>query len=431
LKKITKGVKKATKAAYNFAIGDDIKTLKSKNTKWYQKAGAAVSIASNFVPGGGVVSKAAKAVIKGTAKAVTAVKAAKTVTQAAKVVKSPAKKVASVVNVKPKTVPALSIKSSPPVQSKAPAKVSMYTPPAKPKVASPTQSFRGNSSTRSDQNFNQSSFVGNNACVNGKCANPNLGQCPIAGTKILTDTGNKSIEEIKVGEKVLSKNVETGEQGYKEVKQVFVREVDTLYHVKINGTTITNTDEHPYWVVGKGWVEAKDLEKDDQVVLASGEKAAVESVTKEKLDTPVKVYNFEVADWHTYFVAELGVLVHNDCAAKGKGEYSKVGGHHVHAKSAFKDNVNYDSKKGFSISQSFMKDNGLNHQQMTNKQRELFKELNESGRQNSLQEHTRIAVEALIAGGATRQEARDLVAASLKNLRQQGVREPSNIPWYK
>jgi hypothetical protein len=93
--------------------------------------------------------------------------------------------------------------------------------------------------------------------------------------------------------------------------------------------------------------------------------------------------------------------------------------------------VNYDSKKGFSISQSFMKDNGLNHQQMTNKQRELFKELNESGRQNSLQEHTRIAVEALIAGGATGQEARDLVAASLKNLRQQGVREPSNIPWYK
>ncbi|WP_215145133.1 hypothetical protein [Exiguobacterium qingdaonense] len=118
-------------------------------------------------------------------------------------------------------------------------------------------------------------------------------------------------------------------------------------------------------------------------------------------------------------------------AGKGTGEYSKVGGHHVHAKSAFEENVNYDPKKGFSISQSFMKDNGLNHQQMTNKQRELFKELNESGRPNTLKEHTRIGVEALIAGGATRQEARDLVAASLKNLRQQGVREPNNIPWYK
>jgi hypothetical protein len=78
-----------------------------------------------------------------------------------------------------------------------------------------------------------------------------------------------------------------------------------------------------------------------------------------------------------------------------------------------------------------MKEYGLNHQQMTKKQRELFKELNESGRPNTLQELTRIAVEALIAGGATRQVARDLVAVSLKNLRQQGVREPSNIPWYK
>ena len=116
---------------------------------------------------------------------------------------------------------------------------------------------------------------------------------------------------------------------------------------------------------------------------------------------------------------------------KGTGEYSKVGGHHIHAKAGFKKNINYDPKKGFSISQKFMKENGLNHQQMTNKQRELFKELNESGRANTLQEHTRIAVEALIAGGATRQEARDLVAASLKDLRQQGVREPSNIPWYK
>lgn len=52
-----------------------------------------------------------------------------------------------------------------------------------------------------------------------------------------------------------------------------------------------------------------------------------------------------------------------------------------------------------------MKENGLNHQAMTNKQRELFKELSQSGRPNTLTEHTRIAVEALQAGGATREQA--------------------------
>ena len=129
---------------------------------------------------------------------------------------------------------------------------------------------------------------------------------------MITDKGEKPIEEIQVGDKVLSQNVETGEKGYKEVKQLFVHEVDTLYHVQIKGITISNTEEHPYWV------EAKDLQVGDQVLLASGEKAAIENVTKEKLETPVKVYNFEVADWHTYFVADIGVLVHNVCTAKAK-----------------------------------------------------------------------------------------------------------------
>ncbi|MEH7353859.1 RHS repeat-associated core domain-containing protein [Neobacillus drentensis] len=152
LKKITKGVKKAAKATYNFAIGDDIKTLKSKKTKWYQKAGAAISIASNFIPGSGVVSKAAKAAIKGTSKAIKAAKASKAVTQATKVVKATAKKVSSVVNIKPKTVPAPSIKSAPPIQSSAPAKVSVSTPKAKSKVASSGQPVRGNTSTRIEEN---------------------------------------------------------------------------------------------------------------------------------------------------------------------------------------------------------------------------------------------------------------------------------------
>lgn len=85
----------------------------------------------------------------------------------------------------------------------------------------------------------------------------------------------------------------------------------------------------------------------------------------------------------------------------GTGEYGDVGGHHVHAKAGFKDDVNYDPKKGFSISQNFMRDNGLDHNIMTSKQRELFKELYESGRPNTLEEHTRIAREALKAGGAS------------------------------
>ena len=114
----------------------------------------------------------------------------------------------------------------------------------------------------------------------------------------------------------------------------------------------------------------------------------------------------------------------------GTGEYGDVGGHHVHAKAGFKGDVNYDPKKGFSISQDFMKENGLDHNIMTSKQRELFKELYESGRPNTLEEHTRIAREALKAGGASDSMIDDLINASLKNLSEQGVTAPTRIPWY-
>ncbi|WP_237662893.1 hypothetical protein [Sutcliffiella horikoshii] len=43
---------------------DDINTLRSPNSKWYHKAGAAASLASNFVPGAGVAKLGVKAVAK-------------------------------------------------------------------------------------------------------------------------------------------------------------------------------------------------------------------------------------------------------------------------------------------------------------------------------------------------------------------------------
>ena len=42
----------------------------------------------------------------------------------------------------------------------------------------------------------------------------------------------------------------------------------------------------------------------------------VEQVQHEILEAPITVYNFEVADFHTYYVGDSGVLVHNMCAKK-------------------------------------------------------------------------------------------------------------------
>lgn len=58
---------------------------------------------------------------------------------------------------------------------------------------------------------------------------------------------------------------------------------------------------------------AGSLRAGDVLVLSNGELVTVEWVQHEILESPIKVYNFEVEDFHTYFVGECGVLVHNEC----------------------------------------------------------------------------------------------------------------------
>ena len=129
--------------------------------------------------------------------------------------------------------------------------------------------------------------------------------------------------------------------------------------------------------------------------------------------------------------SELPQVPKGDVPIEGTGEYKDVGGHHIHAKAAFKEVASYDPKKGFSISQKLMRDLKLDHNAMTQTQRKLFNELAKSGRPNTLVEQTRIAKEALIAGGATEDFANQLLMKSLENLKSQNVTAPSSIPWNK
>ena len=83
-----------------------------------------------------------------------------------------------------------------------------------------------------------------------------------------------------------------------------MREVHKLVHVYVDGEEINTTDTYPFWVEGKGWIEADELKAGDVLRLYTGELKAVEKVEIEVFDRPVKVYNFEVEDWHTYYVTE-------------------------------------------------------------------------------------------------------------------------------
>jgi len=96
--------------------------------------------------------------------------------------------------------------------------------------------------------------------------------------------------------------------------RVFTKEKTVLIHVRVGEELIKTTTEHPFWVDGYGFKAAEELAAGDYVENAAGELLPVESVEKIYPDEPVTVYNFEVEDWHTYYVSEEEILVHNMCA---------------------------------------------------------------------------------------------------------------------
>ena len=148
-------------------------------------------------------------------------------------------------------------------------------------------------------------------------------QCFVAGTLVLTIEGSKAIEEIQAGDLVYSTNPETGESKYKEVVQTFENETEELVHISVCDDEIITTLKHPFYVPQKGWTSAIDLRAGDILVLSNGEYVIVEKVQHEILESPVKVYNFEVQDFHTYYVGENSVLVHNQCEVLTWNEYQK------------------------------------------------------------------------------------------------------------
>lgn len=75
--------------------------------------------------------------------------------------------------------------------------------------------------------------------------------------------------------------------------------------------TLDTTLTHPFYVVGYGFKYASELKIGDKLRSVSGDIYEVSATETEHFDNPVKVYNFEVDEWHTYAVSEEGIVVHN------------------------------------------------------------------------------------------------------------------------
>ena len=139
--------------------------------------------------------------------------------------------------------------------------------------------------------------------------------CFLAGTLVFTDTGQKAIENIQVGDKVWAYNDTTGDYALKKVVSLFSYVRDSVYNIRIGEETIQATADHPFFISGH-WLRVAELKVGDSVKTYDGSNLAIEQITVAPGRTTV--YNFEVEDYHTYYVSKKKVLVHNsgDCPTR-------------------------------------------------------------------------------------------------------------------
>ena len=135
--------------------------------------------------------------------------------------------------------------------------------------------------------------------------------CFVAGTKVKTESGFKNIEDVKVGEKVYSYNLETNELELKKVLGTITSTTKDTYTLTIGNKKVEMSPKHQIYIVDKGWTRAYDVKKGDKMLSSNKEVIEIKDIKYKVYDTPIKTYNLTIEGNSNYFVTDIQVLVHN------------------------------------------------------------------------------------------------------------------------
>jgi hypothetical protein len=130
--------------------------------------------------------------------------------------------------------------------------------------------------------------------------------CFARGTPVWSQAGLQAIEEILVGDHVLSQDPLTGELSYRVVLEATLGHQPMLA-IDTDSDRIVATLGHVFWVSGRGWRMARQLKPGDRLHTAGGwtEILAIEKMPADE------THNLVVADAHTFFVGAGKILVHD------------------------------------------------------------------------------------------------------------------------
>jgi hypothetical protein len=138
-------------------------------------------------------------------------------------------------------------------------------------------------------------------------------ECFVAGTPVWTSSGPVPIERVKVGDRVLAQDPESGELAFKCVVTTTVRPPSPIVTITANDESIGVTEGHPFWVNGSGWVLAKAINEGACLFSVGGGCNVQSNVSDLERQS---AYNLIVSDFHTYFVGNHKLLVHDSTTRK-------------------------------------------------------------------------------------------------------------------
>lgn len=132
--------------------------------------------------------------------------------------------------------------------------------------------------------------------------------CLVAGTPVWTERGSIPVEQILPGDRVLSKDIDSGEVGYKPVLLSTVREPTPVQQFRVADETIVASPGHHFWVSGDGWTKVRNLTPQRPLHTVTGMQRILSTEDDGRVES---VYNLVVADFHTYFVGKTMILSHD------------------------------------------------------------------------------------------------------------------------
>jgi hypothetical protein len=141
-----------------------------------------------------------------------------------------------------------------------------------------------------------------------------LPACFVAGTRIVVPDGELAIEQLAVGDLVTARFEGTSSLVDRPITAIHRGESSWLVRIAVaSGAEVVATTNHPFFVVGTGWVIANRLAVGDSLSGLDGTQV-VTRVERQPAAEPVATFNLTVADASTFFVFagdRLGLWVHN------------------------------------------------------------------------------------------------------------------------